>query len=93
VSFLPSTRQYAGDWASAVWGFAPGAEEKLNRVTRSATNQDLVAYLSFGVPAIIAGLLIAQVGLLTTVLGYGVAIIVAAVAGLFAQLRVNRIQA
>ena len=35
VSFLPSMRQYAGNWASAVWAFAPGAEEKLNRVTRS----------------------------------------------------------
>jgi hypothetical protein len=39
VSFLPSMRQYAGNWASAVWAFAPGAEAKLNRVTRSARNQ------------------------------------------------------
>lgn len=38
VSFLPSMRQYAGNWASAVWAFAPGAEAKLNRVTRSARN-------------------------------------------------------
>lgn len=38
----------------------------------------LVAYLSFGVPAIIAGLLIAPIGLQSTVLGYGVAILVAA---------------
>jgi hypothetical protein len=30
VSFLPSMRQYAGNWASAMWAFAPGAEEKLN---------------------------------------------------------------
>jgi hypothetical protein len=46
VSFLPAMRQYAGNWASAVWAFAPGAEEKLNRVTRSAGNQvdQLVAY-------------------------------------------------
>ena len=36
VSFLPAMRQYAGNWASAVWAFAPGAEEKLNRVTRSS---------------------------------------------------------
>ena len=35
VSFLPAMRQYAGNWASAMWAFAPGAEEKLNRVTRS----------------------------------------------------------
>ena len=34
----PSMRQYAGNWASAVWAFAPGAEEKLNAVTRSAAN-------------------------------------------------------
>ncbi len=39
VSFLPSMRQYAGNWASAVWAFAPGAEAKLNRVTRTAKNQ------------------------------------------------------
>jgi MFS family permease len=49
----------------------------------------LVAYLSFGVPAIIAGLLIAPVGLQGTVLGYGVAILVAATLGLVAQYRVN----
>jgi hypothetical protein len=30
VSFLPSMRQYAGNWASAMWAFAPGAEDKLN---------------------------------------------------------------
>jgi MFS family permease len=47
----------------------------------------LVAYLSFGVPAIIAGLLVAPAGLLATVLGYGVAIILAASAGLVAQIR------
>ncbi|WP_181807341.1 DUF3556 domain-containing protein [Streptomyces shenzhenensis] len=29
VSFLPSMRQYAGNWASAVWALAPGAEERL----------------------------------------------------------------
>ncbi len=39
VSFLPSMRQYAGNWASAVWTFAPGAEQKLDRVTRTASNQ------------------------------------------------------
>jgi hypothetical protein len=30
VSFLPSMRQYAGNWASATWAFAHGAEERLN---------------------------------------------------------------
>lgn len=39
VSFLPSMRQYAGNWATALWAFAPGAEDKLNRVRRPTTNQ------------------------------------------------------
>ncbi|AOW94008.1 hypothetical protein BFN03_18705 [Rhodococcus sp. WMMA185] len=30
VSFLPSMRLYSGNWASATWAFAPGAEEKLD---------------------------------------------------------------
>jgi MFS family permease len=47
----------------------------------------LVAYLSFGVPAVIAGLLVAPAGLLATVLGYAVAIMLAASAGLVAQIR------
>jgi Transmembrane protein of unknown function (DUF3556) len=39
VSFLPSMRQYAGNWASATWAFAPGAEEKLNHnIVRAAKN-------------------------------------------------------
>jgi hypothetical protein len=46
VSFLPSMRQYAGNWASATWALAPGAEEKFNRVKRSAANtvDQLVAF-------------------------------------------------
>lgn len=47
VSFLPSLRQYAGNWASAVWAFAPGAEAKLDRVTRSSSNQ-LDQFIAFG---------------------------------------------
>jgi hypothetical protein len=47
VSFLPSMRQYAGNWASALWAFAPGAEAKLNRVTRSAKNQ-IDQFIEFG---------------------------------------------
>lgn len=31
VSFLPSMRQHAGNWASAMWAFAPGCEQKLNQ--------------------------------------------------------------
>jgi len=30
VSFLPSMRQYQGNWASAMWAFVPGCEQKLN---------------------------------------------------------------
>jgi hypothetical protein len=30
VSFLPSLRQYSGNWASAFWALAPGCEEKLD---------------------------------------------------------------
>jgi len=47
VSFLPSMRQYAGNWASAVWAFAPGAEAKLNKVTRTAKNQ-VDQFVEFG---------------------------------------------
>ncbi|MEO6792706.1 MAG: DUF3556 domain-containing protein [Mycobacterium sp.] len=47
VSFLPSLRQYGGNWASAVWAFAPGGEAKLNRVTRSARNQ-VDQFIAFG---------------------------------------------
>ncbi|HEV7855238.1 MAG TPA: DUF3556 domain-containing protein [Mycobacterium sp.] len=47
VSFLPSMRQYAGNWASAVWAFSPGAEAKLNKVTRTAKNQ-VDQFVEFG---------------------------------------------
>ena len=50
----------------------------------------LVAYLAFGVPAIIAGQLIALVGLLPTVIGYGVVILITAAIGLLAQSRAGR---
>ncbi|WP_222432280.1 DUF3556 domain-containing protein [Leekyejoonella antrihumi] len=30
VSFLPSLRQYAGNWASATWAMRPGVEERLS---------------------------------------------------------------
>ncbi|GAA3531903.1 DUF3556 domain-containing protein [Nocardioides daeguensis] len=29
VSFLPSMRQYAGNWASAVWAMKPGVEDRI----------------------------------------------------------------
>jgi len=47
VSFLPSMRQYAGNWASATWAFAPGAEAKLNRLPKPAKNQ-LDQLIAFG---------------------------------------------
>jgi hypothetical protein len=31
VSFLPAMRQYAGNWAAAMWALAPGAEAKLDQ--------------------------------------------------------------
>jgi hypothetical protein len=40
VSFLPSMRQYAGNWASAMWAFAPGTEARLNeRIVKPAPMQ------------------------------------------------------
>ena len=46
VSFLPSMRQYAGNWASATWAFAPGCERRLNELRKPAKNQvdQLVAF-------------------------------------------------
>ncbi|KEG39120.1 DUF3556 domain-containing protein [Streptomyces althioticus] len=32
VSFLPSMRQYAGNWAASVWAMKPGVEERLNEL-------------------------------------------------------------
>ena len=32
VSFLPSMRQYAGNWASAVWTMKPGIQERFNEL-------------------------------------------------------------
>ncbi len=40
VSFLPSMRQYSGNWATAMWAFAPGGEAKLNeRIKKPALMQ------------------------------------------------------
>lgn len=39
VAFTPSMRQYAGNWASALWAFQPGAEDKLDAVVRPTRNQ------------------------------------------------------
>ncbi len=39
VAFTPSMRQYAGNWASALWAFAPGVEDKLDQIVRPTRNQ------------------------------------------------------
>nr|WP_314142795.1 DUF3556 domain-containing protein [uncultured Rhodococcus sp.] len=48
VSFLPSMRQYAGNWASATWAFAPGCEDKLDqfieRPSQNTRTQLLASY-------------------------------------------------
>ncbi len=51
----------------------------------------VVAYLSFGAPAIVAGELVGVVGLTATVLGYAVAILLAAAWGIAAQSRLARL--
>lgn len=60
VSFLPAMRQYAGNWASAVWTFTPGAEQKLNRVTRSSPNS-ADQYVAFGWDPVVAEVFTQQV--------------------------------
>ena len=47
----------------------------------------LVSYLSFGIPAIVVGQLVAPLGLLPTVVGFGVVTFFAAVIGIAAQVR------
>lgn len=59
VSFLPSMRQYAGNWASAIWAFAPGAEEKLNAVVRPTENT--VDQLKHTYPDDVADVLMMQI--------------------------------
>lgn len=50
----------------------------------------LVAYLSFGVPALAAGQAVTRAGLLPTVIGYGAVAVVIAATGLFSQVRLGR---
>ena len=59
VSFLPSMRQYAGNWASALWTFTPGAEAKLDALVRPTRNQvDQLQQL--GYPAVAAEITMQQ---------------------------------
>ena len=40
VSFLPSMRQYSGNWATGMWALAPGSEAKLNEhIVKAAAMQ------------------------------------------------------
>ena len=59
VSFLPSMRQYAGNWASALWAFAPGAEQKLDAVIRPTGNQ-VDQLQAMGYPAVVAEITMQQ---------------------------------
>ncbi|MFF3571985.1 DUF3556 domain-containing protein [Nocardia jiangxiensis] len=60
VSFLPSMRQYAGNWASAVWAFAPGAEAKLNTLAHRPTDNQIDQLVAMGYPPEIAEITMQQ---------------------------------
>jgi hypothetical protein len=49
VSFLPSMRQYAGNWATAMWALAPGAEAKLDEhLVKGAPMQKVQLAATYG---------------------------------------------
>ncbi|WP_433522083.1 DUF3556 domain-containing protein [Nocardia pseudovaccinii] len=60
VSFLPSMRQYAGNWASALWAFAPGAEEKLNALPHRPTENQIDQLRAMGYPPAVAEITMQQ---------------------------------
>jgi hypothetical protein len=60
VSFLPSMRQYAGNWATALWAFAPGAEEKLNQIPHRPTKNQVDQLQAMGYPAVVAEITMQQ---------------------------------
>ncbi|MFI7699547.1 DUF3556 domain-containing protein [Nonomuraea sp. NPDC049480] len=60
VSFLPSMRQYAGNWASALWAFAPGAEEKLNTLPHRPTMNQVDQLQAMGYPRAVAEITMQQ---------------------------------
>ncbi|MEV6325028.1 DUF3556 domain-containing protein [Nocardia sp. NPDC051787] len=60
VSFLPSMRQYAGNWASALWAFAPGAEEKLNSLPHRPTTNQVDQLQAMGYPPVVAEITLQQ---------------------------------
>ncbi|MGF0315464.1 DUF3556 domain-containing protein [Nocardia fluminea] len=60
VSFLPSMRQYAGNWASALWAFAPGAEAKLNTIAHRPADNQVDQLLAMGYPPEVAEITMQQ---------------------------------
>ena len=60
VSFLPSMRQYAGNWASALWTFTPGAEEKLNTLPHRPTKNQVDQLQAIGYPPVVAEITMQQ---------------------------------
>ncbi|HSX97928.1 MAG TPA: DUF3556 domain-containing protein [Streptomyces sp.] len=60
VSFLPSMRQYAGNWASALWVFAPGAEQKLNSLPHRPTTNQVDQLQAMGYPPAVAEITMQQ---------------------------------
>ncbi|WP_280340834.1 DUF3556 domain-containing protein [Nocardia neocaledoniensis] len=60
VSFLPSMRQYAGNWASALWAFAPGAEAKLNTIEHRPTVNQLDQLIGMGYEPAVAEITMQQ---------------------------------
>ncbi|MEJ8278365.1 DUF3556 domain-containing protein [Pseudonocardia spirodelae] len=60
VSFLPSMRQYAGNWASALWTFTPGAEAKLNTLTPRPTTNQVDQLQAMGYPPAVAEITMQQ---------------------------------
>ena len=60
VSFLPSMRQYAGNWASALWAFSPGAEQKLNGIAHRPTQNQVDQLQAMGYPLAIAEITMQQ---------------------------------
>ena len=60
VSFLPSMRQYAGNWASALWAFSPGAEAKLNTIAHRPADNQIDQLLAMGYPPEVAEITMQQ---------------------------------
>ncbi|TDP31947.1 DUF3556 domain-containing protein [Nocardia ignorata] len=60
VSFLPSMRQYAGNWASALWAFAPGAEQNLNTIEHRPTLNQLEQLRAMGYEPAVAEITMQQ---------------------------------